>query len=126
MSPLANTRPRNAVAIQVPDPKPSDISDAGMRAASDACVKALQMFVRFYGAEAGNLGLKIKATGGVFLAGGIAPKILAKLATPLFIDAFLSKGRLRHLMEVMPVNVIINDKLALLGAARCALMETAA
>jgi glucokinase len=87
---------------------------------------ALDIFVSIFGAEAGNLGLKLKATGGVFLAGGIAPKILPKLATPLFLDAFLGKGRLRHLMEVMPVKVIINDKLALLGAARCALMEEAA
>jgi glucokinase len=88
--------------------------------------QAMDIFISVFGAEAGNLGLKVKATGGVFLAGGIAPKILPKLATRLFLEAFLSKGRLRHLMEVMPVKVITNDKLALLGAARCALVEAAA
>jgi len=101
------------------------ISAAAMEAKCPMSEQALDIFVSIFGAEAGNLGLKIKATGGVFLAGGIAPKILPKLATPLFLDAFLSKGRLRHLMEKMPVKVIINDKLALLGAARCALMEAA-
>jgi glucokinase len=111
--------------MKVMDPAAA-ISAAAIDAKCPMSEQAMDIFVCIFGAEAGNLGLKIKATGGVFLAGGIAPKILAKLATPLFLDAFLSKGRLRHLMEVMPVNVIINDKLALLGAARCALMETAA
>jgi glucokinase len=111
--------------MKVMDPAAA-ISAAAMDGKCTISEQAMDIFVSIFGAEAGNLGLKIKATGGVFLAGGIAPKILAKLATPLFLDAFLSKGRLRHLMEVMPVKVIINDKLALLGAARCALMEDAA
>jgi glucokinase len=111
--------------MKVMDPAAA-ISAAAMDGKCPMSEQAMDIFVSIFGAEAGNLGLKIKATGGVFLAGGIAPKILAKLATPLFLDAFLSKGRLRHLMEVMPVKVIINDKLALLGAARCALMEDAA
>ena len=111
--------------MKVMDPAAA-ISAAAMDAKCPMSEQAMDIFVSIFGAEAGNLGLKIKATGGVFLAGGIAPKILPKLATPLFLDAFLNKGRLRHLMEVMPVKVIINDKLALLGAARCALMETAA
>jgi len=102
------------------------ISSAAIDGKCGMCEQALDIFVSVFGAEAGNLGLKLKATGGVFLAGGIAPKILPKLVTPLFLDAFLGKGRLRHLMEVMPVKVITNDKLALLGAARCALLETAA
>jgi glucokinase len=102
------------------------ISAAAIDGKCGMCEQALDIFVSVFGAEAGNLGLKLKATGGVFLAGGIAPKILPKLVTPLFLDAFLGKGRLRHLMEVMPVKVITNDKLALLGAARCALLETAA
>lgn len=99
------------------------ISAAAMDAKCPMSEQAMDIFVSVFGAEAGNLALKFKATGGVFLAGGIAPKILPKLATPLFLDAFLDKGRLRHLMEVMPVKVITNDKLALLGAARCALLE---
>ncbi len=101
------------------------ISAAAMDAKCPMSEQAMDIFVSVFGAEAGNLALKFKATGGVFLAGGIAPKMLPKLATPLFLDAFLDKGRLRHLMEVMPVKVITNDKLALLGAARCALLEAA-
>lgn len=101
------------------------ISAAAIDGKSGLSEQAMDIFVSVFGAEAGNLGLKIKATGGIFLAGGIAPKILPKLATPLFLDAFLGKGRLRRLMEVMPVKVIVNDKLALLGAARCAMLEVA-
>ena len=87
---------------------------------------ALNIFVAVFGAEAGNLALKMKAVGGVFLAGGIAPKILPKLATSNFLQAFLNKGRLRRLLEIMPLKVITDDKLALLGAARCAFVEMAA
>jgi glucokinase len=60
------------------------------------------------------------ATGGIFLGGGISPKILPKLSGSLFLRAFLDKGRLRPLLEGIPVRVITNDKAALLGAARCA------
>ena len=84
------------------------------------CVHALDLFVSIYGAEAGNLALKVMATGGVFVGGGIAPKIIAKLRETLFIKAFTAKGRLRPLLEAMPVRVILNDKTALLGAARYA------
>jgi glucokinase len=110
--------------MQTVDPAAA-ISAAAMDAKCPMSEQAMDIFISVFGAEAGNLALKFKATGGVFLAGGIAPKILPKLATPLFLDAFLDKGRLRHLMEVMPVKVITNDKLALLGAARCALLEAA-
>jgi glucokinase len=102
------------------------VSRAGLSGKCTMCVQALDIFVAIFGAEAGNLALKLKATGGVFLAGGIAPKILPKLQTPAFLDAFLDKGRLRRLMEIMPVSVITNDKLALLGAARCAVLGAAA
>jgi len=102
------------------------ISRAGLSGKCTMCAQALDILVAIFGAEAGNLALKLKATGGVFLAGGIAPKILPKLQTPAFLDAFLGKGRMRQLMEIMPVSVITNDKLALLGAARCALLDAAA
>ncbi len=101
------------------------ISEAAMEGKCTMCAQALDIFVSVLGAEAGNLALKLKATGGVFLAGGIAPKILARIATPIFLQAFLGKGRMQHLMEIMPIKVITNDKLALLGAARCALFEAA-
>lgn len=102
------------------------ISKAALAGNSPISEQALEIFVAAFGAEAGNLALKLKATGGVFLAGGIAPKILPRLRSGLFLEAFLAKGRLRPLMEIMPVQVITNDQLALLGAARCALLESAA
>jgi glucokinase len=101
------------------------ISEAAMEGKCAMCAQALDIFVSIFGAEAGNLALKLKATGGVFIAGGIAPKILSRLATPIFLQAFLGKGRMQHLMEIVPIKVITNDKLALLGAARCALLEAA-
>jgi glucokinase len=78
-----------------------------------------------YGAEAGNLALKMMATGGVFVGGGIAPKILDKLKEPNFMQAFCAKGRMQPLLEAMPVRVILNDQAALYGAARCATLRTA-
>lgn len=82
------------------------------------CVQALDLFVSVYGAQAGNLALTIMATGGVYLGGGIAPKILSKLKEPSFMSAFTAKGRLSPLLEDIPVRVIMNPKTALLGAAR--------
>jgi glucokinase len=96
------------------------ITRAALTGTCPLCVHALDLFVSIYGAEAGNLALKVMATGGVFVGGGIAPKIIAKLREPLFIKAFTAKGRLRPLLEAIPVRVILNDKTALLGAARYA------
>ena len=96
------------------------VSKAGLAGRSALCVEALDIFVSIYGAEAGNLALKIMATGGVYLGGGIAPKILTKLAQPAFMKAFSAKGRMRHLLASIPVKVILNDSAALIGAARCA------
>ena len=96
------------------------ISRAAMEGKCALCEQALDLFVSIYGAEAGNAALKVMAVGGVFLGGGIAPKILPKLKGPLFMDSFRSKGRLQRVMEAIPVRVIVNDKTALLGAARCA------
>ncbi|HZP18177.1 MAG TPA: glucokinase [Terriglobales bacterium] len=118
--------PEWLIGEMVESDAPAAISRAGLSGKCSLCEQALDIFVAVFGAEAGNLALKIKATGGVFIAGGIAPKILPKLTTRTFVEAFLSKGRLRHLMEIMPIQVITNDKLALLGAARCALFEAAA
>ena len=100
------------------------ISRAGMDSKCSLCEQALDLFVSIYGAEAGNLALKIMATGGVYLGGGIAPKMLAKLSGPLFMQAFAGKGRMQALLESMPVMVITNDQIALLGAARCAQLKT--
>jgi glucokinase len=99
------------------------ISEAGLTGSSDLCVKALEIFVQIYGEEAGNLALKMLATGGVYLGGGIAPKILGKLKSPAFLEAFASKGRMRPLMEAIPVLVLLNENTALRGAARAALLH---
>ncbi len=82
--------------------------------------QALDLWIDVYGAEAANLALKIMSTGGLFLAGGISPKILSKLQAPAFLNSFLDKGRMRPLIEAMPVHVVMNEKAGLLGAARCA------
>ena len=78
-----------------------------------------------YGAEAGNMALKSMALGGVFIAGGIAPKILPALKDPEFMRSFVEKGRMKPLMQSIPVKIIVNEKLALLGAARCAAVKSA-
>jgi glucokinase len=86
----------------------------------EICVMALDLFISIYGAEAGNLALKLMAGAGVYVGGGIAPKIISKLKGPLFLHAFREKGRMRPLLEAIPVRVILNDKTALLGAGQCA------
>ena len=75
------------------------------------------MFVAAYGAEAGNLALHCLATAGVYLGGGIAPKILPALRTPAFLQAFRSKGAMTPLLDAMPVSVVLNEEAGLLGAA---------
>jgi glucokinase len=99
---------------------PAAISRAALDGTNPLAEKALDLWISVYGAEAGNLALKIMATGGVFLGGGISPKILSKLSGPQFLPAFLDKGRLRPLLENIPVHVVVNDRSGLLGAARCA------
>jgi glucokinase len=96
------------------------ISRAALDGTQNLAVKALDLWISVYGAEAANLALKAMATGGIFLAGGISPKVLPKLTGPLFMQAFVDKGRLRSLVESIPVQVITNEKAGLLGAARCA------
>jgi glucokinase len=96
------------------------ISRAALESANPLAEQALDLWISVFGAEAGNLALKTMATGGIFLGGGISPKILPKLTGPLFMQAFLNKGRLRPLLANIPVQIITNDKAGLLGAARCA------
>jgi glucokinase len=87
-------------------------------------VETLRWFVQLYGREAGNIALKLKATGGVYLGGGIAPRILPALRDGLFIEAYLDKGRMRALLERIPVRVICSDLVALKGLTRLALGAT--
>jgi glucokinase len=96
------------------------ISAAALDGSNPLAGQALDLWISIYGAEAGNVALKIMATGGIYLSGGISPKILPKLKTSGFMAAFLDKGRLRPLLAAIPVHVVTNDKAGLLGAARCA------
>lgn len=96
---------------------PARISQAGLGGRCQQCADALRMFVSAYGAEAGNLALRAVATAGLYVGGGIAPKILPALKTGTFMDAFLAKHPLRELVERIPVKVILNPEAGLVGAA---------
>jgi glucokinase len=93
------------------------ITELALAAKSEICEKALDMFVSAYGAEAGNMALKLLSVGGVYVGGGIAPRILEKLKDGTFMKAFTDKGRLSQLLINMPVRVILDSRAALLGAA---------
>ena len=93
------------------------ITEMGLAAKSELCAKTLDMFVSAYGAEAGNLALKVLSVGGMYVGGGIAPRILEKLKDGTFIKAFTDKGRLSQLLINMPVRVILESRAALMGAA---------
>lgn len=82
------------------------------------CSRAVARFVSVYGAVAANLALAGTATGGVYLGGGIAPKLLSRLQDGAFLESFFDKGRFRSYLEAIPVRVILNDRAALLGSAR--------
>jgi glucokinase len=99
------------------------ISRAALENRCPLCGQALDLFISLYGAEAGNLALRSLATGGIYLGGGIAPKIVERLCRPAFMLAFTNKGRLSPLLETIPVRVILNDRTALLGAGRYAQLE---
>jgi glucokinase len=99
------------------------ITRAGLESKSDLCVQTVELFVHYYGAEAGNLALKMLATGGMYIGGGIAPKLIAKMKDGAFMRAFIGEGRMKDVLAAMPVRVIMNDKTALIGAARYAAMQ---
>lgn len=96
---------------------PADITRGALAGRCQFCVEALRMFIEAYGAEAGNLALRGVASAGVFIGGGIAPKILPTLREGHFMRAFLAKSPMRALLERIPVNVILNPDAALIGAA---------
>ena len=95
----------------------SVITEMALSVKSEICEKALDMFVSVYGAEAGNLALKVLSVGGLYVGGGIAPKILEKLKDGTFMKAFFDKGRLSQLLINMPVRIILESRAALMGAA---------
>lgn len=92
------------------------ISQAALAKEAEICIKALDMFVSIYGAEAGNMALRANSVRGFYVGGGIAPKILDKLKDGTFMRAFVDKGRYLDLLTAMPVQVILNSKAALRGA----------
>jgi glucokinase len=102
------------------------ISSAGVNGKSPLAEHALDLWISIYGAEAGNVAMKLMATGGIFLGGGIAPRLVSRLSGPLFMQAFTAKGRMQALLESIPVKVIVYDKIALTGAALYALSKAPA
>jgi glucokinase len=96
------------------------ISRAAMEGRSALAQEALDLFVALYGAQAGNLALTVMSTGGLYVGGGIAPKIMPRLTDGTFIQRFTAKGRMRPLLEAMPVRVVLDEKVGLRGAALAA------
>lgn len=111
---------------QAPDPSPV-IVNAGMAAdpPCELCAMTVDLFVSILGAETGNLALKLIARGGVYLGGGIPPRILPALEQQRFMRSFLHKGRMADLLLAMPVHVILNPRSALLGVASYGLEQLA-
>ena len=83
----------------------------------ERCMKTLELFLSILGAEAGNMALKIMSTGGLYLGGGIPPRIISAFENSPFMRSFTRKGRLSHILRDIPVKVILNPKVALMGAA---------
>ena len=102
--------------LEAEDPN-AVIGECAEDGSSPICYETMQIFAAAFGAEAGNVALKVLAAGGIYLGGGIAPKVLKTLESGGFTEAFLDKGRMRPLLEAMPVRVILDDTCALLGAA---------
>lgn len=106
--------------LQAAADRSAAIAEAALANEAAICVRSLELFVGCYGAEAGNFALKVLATGGVYIGGGIAPKIAPLLAEPTFMRAFVTKHRMEALMARIPVWLVASDRTALLGAARYA------
>jgi glucokinase len=108
--------PKLAARIAAEDPN-AVISELALAAESEICEKAMHMFVSAYGAEAGNLALKVLPAGSLYVGGGIAPRILEKLKDGTFTKAFTDKGRLTDVLVNVPVHIVLESRAALLGAA---------
>ena len=119
-------RESRAVAEQFErsDDRAAVISRFGLGRRDALCREALDLFVSIYGSEAGNCALEYRATGGVYLAGGIAPKILPALRRPAFLQAFRSKPPMDGLLSGIPVRVVLEPRLGLIGAAATAYRMT--
>jgi glucokinase len=112
---LAKSHPATLARMRSEDPS-AVVGELGTTGADPGCARALDLFVSLYGAEAGNLALKSLPTGGLFVAGGIAPKILPAIQRGVFLEAFLAKGRMRPVLERIPVAVVVDSRVGLYGA----------
>lgn len=108
--------PRVRAEITAAEDKSAVIGRAAVDGTCPVCTEAIELFVRAYGAQAGNLALTVMAVGGVFVGGGIAPKLLSKIGGSFF-QSFRAKGRFEPLMDELPVKVILDPKTSRLGAA---------
>jgi glucokinase len=117
LHPIAHDEPCLAGIDLADSDAPASISAAALERRCPGCIETLDMFIDAYGAESGNLALRTVSTGGLFVGGGIAPKILPALTTGAFMRAFLAKPPLDPMLAAMPVKVILNAQAGLLGAA---------
>jgi glucokinase len=109
---------------EAPDP-PALISQLALEHKAEICDQALNIFAGVYGSETGNCALNFMATGGVFIGGNIAAKIVPRMQEPAFMNSFLNKGRMRTLLADMPVKIVLNDDAGIIGAAQYTLIQRA-
>jgi len=107
----------------VKEDPPKVVTEVGLKKQCRICERALEWFISIYGSEAGNLALKFLAVSGVYIGGGIAPKILNAMQSTTFMSAFIDKGRFAPLLSKIPVKIVLNDNAGLLGAAKYAQLQ---
>jgi glucokinase len=107
-----------------PDP-PALISRLALEGKAAICDQTLSIFVSIFGAQTGNCALNFLSTGGIFIGGSIAAKIVPKMKDPLFLESFLDKGRMETILKDMPVKIVVNDNCGMIGAARYTLIQKA-
>jgi glucokinase len=104
---------------------PALISQMALEGKAAICDQALSVFVSVFGAETGNCALNFMSTGGIFIGGSIAAKIVPKMKAPVFLESFLDKGRMETILKDMPVKIVANDDSGMIGAARYTLVQKA-
>src|ERR1700723_26585 len=107
-----------------PDP-PALISKTALEGKAASCDQTMSIFVSIFGAETGNCALNFMSTGGIFIGGSIAAKIVPRMKDPVFLESFLDKGRMGTILKDMPVKIVINDDCGMIGAARYTLIQKA-
>jgi glucokinase len=107
-----------------PDP-PALISQLALNGKAAICDQTLSIFVSVFGAQTGNCALNFMSTGGIFIGGSIAAKIVPKMKDPLFLESFLDKGRMGTILKDIPIKIVINDDSGMIGAARYTLIQKA-